>query len=81
MKYGKIHTTESYEDGNISKVKKEIEQSVSLEDKNAALALFFECLELMGTKQSYKVVLELHADPFTYKLKRGVKKWQTENRK
>lgn len=81
MKYGKIYTTESYEDGQVARLKQEVEQSVEVRDRHEALAIFTECLNKIDAKQSYKIGIELFANPYTFKLKRGVKKWQIENKR
>jgi transposase-like protein len=75
MKYGKITTTKSYFDDKLVKTTDEYSEPVLVTDKAQALNEAIKALELITSKVSNKVVIEVEADPITYHFKLITKKY------
>ena len=75
MKYGKIINTKSYFNGQVVKETNEYSEPILVTDKGQALNEVIKALELITSKVSNKISIEIEADPLTYHFKRITKKY------
>jgi hypothetical protein len=69
MEFGKIIKHESYFDGRLKTSKTEYSVPILITDRAGALTEIMKCLELITSKQTCNVTINIKADPKSHKLK------------
>lgn len=69
MDYGKRIVHESYFDGTLKSTKTEYSVPELIKDKAHALSVVMKCMELIASKETADVHIEIKADPKTHEIR------------
>lgn len=69
LSYGKIIEHKSYHNGELRSSKLEYSIPTVVHDKADVLSELMKCIDLISTKQTYKMTISIDADPKTFEVK------------
>lgn len=69
MDYGKRTTHESYFDGKLKSTKTEYSVPELIKDKAHALTVIMKCMELIDSRETTNMKIEIKADPKTHEIR------------
>jgi len=69
MDFGKRTVQESYFDGKLKSTKTEYSVPEIIKDKTHALSVIMKCMELIDSKETTNMQIEIKADPKTHKIR------------
>lgn len=78
LPYGKIIEHKSYHAGELRSTKVEYSIPTIVKDRTEALNELMKCIELITDKQTYRMTVQIDADPRTHELKLLTKTYVVE---